>query len=348
MMQLPRCNNNPSDSRNYDDNEKDSKVRRQTNKRLGRVLMTVGGLVAMGLLISAGQGFSTKNRLRQQQALVLEEEKHHQMELKLKLEVEAEERERHKVALEEKTAVFDKIVREVRTIKGTGVIMETDPKSLEVTGRLKVAARELCKTKYGDYIDQKPYRLAVTIQYQNDQFSQEEQGGHFVIEMAPLSLQPYSVYNFMEVARGHHTDASGSGFHRKAGHVLQATMSSDFAKKPLAFQEYSKDYPHKKRTVGYCGRPSGGGGCWYISTMDNTQNHGPGSQQQKNPHEADANFGKVISGYEVVVPKIRQSMPKEGFLSDRSDWVLITDMTILVPANNDPNDEDNLYVEWKA
>jgi len=252
--------------------------------------------------------------------------------------------------------VFDKIVQEVRDIKQTGVIMETDSTSLEATGRLKVAARDLCKTKYGDYPDQQPYRLAVTIQYQNDQYQkEEEQVGHFLIEMAPLSLQPYSVYNFLEVARGHNhgKDAKQSGFHRKADHVLQATMSSDYAKKSLAFQEYSKEYPHQQRTVGYCGRPSGGGGCWYISTLDNTHNHGPGSQQKKNPYEADANFGRVISGYDEVVPKIRQSMPKPGFLSNQSDRVLITAMTILIPANNnndptdkDNNDDHNNYVEW--
>mmetsp|Transcript_27258 Transcript_27258/g.29396 ORF Transcript_27258/g.29396 Transcript_27258/m.29396 type:complete len:236 (-) Transcript_27258:235-942(-) len=233
--------------------------------------------------------------------------------------------------------------------------METDSTSLEATRRLQVAARDLCKTKYGDYPDRQPYRLAVTIQYQNDQYQkEEEQVGHFLIEMAPLSLQPYSVYNFLEVARGHNhgTDAKQSGFHRKAGHVLQATMKSDYAKKALAFQEYSKEYPHQQRTVGYCGRPSGGGGCWYISTIDNTQNHGPGSQQKQNPYEADANFGRVISGYDEVVPKIRQSMPKPGFLSNQSDWVLITAMTILVPANNnnDPTDkdkdDDHTYVEW--
>ena len=69
--------------------------------------------------------------------------------------------------------------------------------------------------------------------------------------------------------------------------------------------------------------------------------------EQRNPHEADANFGRVISGYEAVVPKIRQSMPKDGFLSNRLDWVMITEMKILVPATCDPEDEDIVYVEWK-
>ena len=125
-----------------------------------------------------------------------------------------------------------------------------------------------------------------------------------------------------------------------ASHVLQVSVNSD-VKPPLAFQEYSKEFPHKIGTTGYCGRPSGHNGCWYISTMDNTRNHGPGSQQKHNPYEADANFGKVISGYDEVVPRIREAMPNKGFLDNRKDWVLIPRMTILV------DDGTGNFVEWK-
>ena len=44
----------------------------------------------------------------------------------------------------------------------------------------------------------------------------------------------------------------------------------------MAFQEYHPQYPHKLFTLGYAGRP--GGPAFYISTMDNTDNHGPASQ----------------------------------------------------------------------
>ena len=64
----------------------------------------------------------------------------------------------------------------------------------------------------------------------------------------------------------------------------------------LAFQEYSPEYPHAEYTLGYAGRP--GGPQFYISIMDNTENHGPGSQGSKT--EADGCFGRVKEGVEVV------------------------------------------------
>ena len=256
-----------------DDNDKNSKVRRQTHERFCRrvcLFGTVIGLLGMVLLLVQQQ---------QQQAT-------------------AHLRLQHQADITSKTRAYDTLVDEVRAIKKTGVQMETDPHSLAVTKKLQDAARALCTLKYGDHA-----RIAVTIAYPNavapstpsdDPAAAAEPSpptDTFLIEMAPLAFQPYSVYNFLEVARGlqaHNQwpQRPQSGFHRKASHVLQATMASDYGQQPLAFQEYSKEYPHKQRTVGYCGRPSGGRGCWYISTLDNTKNHGPGSQQQKNPYEA--------------------------------------------------------------
>lgn len=58
----------------------------------------------------------------------------------------------------------------------------------------------------------------------------------------------------------------------------------------LAFQEYSEKFPHKQFTLGYAGRP--GGPAFYISTVDNTHNHGPGSQGSRT--EADGIIGKLL------------------------------------------------------
>jgi hypothetical protein len=56
-------------------------------------------------------------------------------------------------------------------------------------------------------------------------------------------------------------------------------------------------------------------------TMDNTRNHGLGSQQQQSPYEADANFGRVVNEnngrYEALVARIRESMKVDGFLNKR-------------------------------
>jgi len=44
-------------------------------------------------------------------------------------------------------------------------------------------------------------------------------------------------------------------------------------------------------TLGFAGRPSSS--AFYVSTLDNTDNHGPGSQGSKT--EADACFAKVTT-----------------------------------------------------
>merc|ERR1712079_978889 len=87
-------------------------------------------------------------------------------------------------------------------------------------------------------------------------------------------------------------------FHRNAGHVLQAqvSMGQEAAFRSLTFQEYHPEYPHVEGTLGFAGRP--GGPAFYISTVDNTRNHGPGSQGSKT--EADSCFGKVVEGHDVV------------------------------------------------
>lgn len=120
---------------------------------------------------------------------------------------------------------------------------------------------------------------------------------------------------------------------------LQAAVRTKYVKDPLAFQEYSPNFPHVKGTVGYCGRPSGV--CWYVSIIDNSQNHGPGSQQKENPHEADANFGKVIEGMDDVVPRIHSTMIRNKFLNDKKDWVLVNAMHILV------SDGQGGFKEWQ-
>lgn len=56
---------------------------------------------------------------------------------------------------------------------------------------------------------------------------------------------------------------------------------------------------------------------------------GPGSQQQKNPFEADANFGTVVEGMDDVVPRIH-SVPQDGWL-DKENQINIIRKTILIP-----------------
>jgi len=88
---------------------------------------------------------------------------------------------------------------------------------------------------------------------------------------------PYTVNHFLQqVSLGLW---NGCSFHRNAHHVVQggpianylnpgAKVSAGFKKADLGsvvFQEYHKDFPHKKYTLGYAGRP--GGPDFYISTV---------------------------------------------------------------------------------
>ena len=224
---------------------------------------------------------------------------------------------------------------QVRAIKRTGVIMEADKESLALTSKLQDATRTLIKLRYGDY-GTKNYRIKFDLEFQSTIPDFEEKGkdGSLLIELAPISLIPCSVYNFLEIAR---TWKNGA-FHRNAGHVLQAIARSDITQS-MPFQEYSKEYPHKKGTLGYAGRPSGPE--FYVSTQDNTKNHGPGSQQKHNPYEADCIIGTVIQGMEDGTVARIHTMPGKEFLGDKKKWVLIRRMHILVPG-----DGPDGYVEF--
>ncbi len=248
--------------------------------------------------------------------------------------------------LEMETAQAQELVsqleQKVRAIKKTGVIMETDEESLALTSQLQDATRTLIKLRYGDFdssIHPTPYRIKLDLEFQSTipDFDTKGKDGTIVIELAPISLIPYSVYNFLEIAR---TWKKGA-FHRNAGHVLQAIARSD-VKQSMPFQEYSKEYPHKKYTVGYAGRPSGPE--FYISIQNNSRAHGPGSQQQHNPYEADCIIGTVIQGVEDGTVARIHTMPGKEFLGDKKKWVLIRRMHILVPKD-DGSDE---YVEFSS
>jgi len=260
----------------------------------------------------------------------------------------------------------------VRAIKKTGVIMETDPESLKATKALQDVVRKLIVKKYGP----PPYRVKVVLEFPEriPDFATKGKDGSITIEMAPIDLIPVSVWTFLEVSR---TWVRGA-FHRNAHHVLQVQVVSSEIHEHLPFQEYSKEFPHKQGTTGYCGRPSGP--CWYVSLIDNTVNHvsqplafvcnatvivsfalsvsylskhcpftpfyynhgnqqGPGSQQQKNPYEADANFGTIVEGFDDVVPRIH-SIKQMGWL-DKENQINILTQIILI------SDGQGGWKEWK-
>ena len=90
----------------------------------------------------------------------------------------------------------------------------------------------------------------------------------------------------------------------------------------------SPNFPHKKWTLGYAGRP--GGPDFYVSTLDNTKNHGPGGQgSYEDPTEADPCFAKVVPGYERVVERMHKSAVKPGGYRHMEHNIAIRHMRML-------------------
>ena len=192
------------------------------------------------------------------------------------------------------------------------------------TKKLQDLAREIVVARYG----LEPYHLEVNLEFPSTMPDFEMAGaeGKFTIEMGPLKDVPYSVYIFLEVMR---TFKSGA-FHRFAGHVTQALVrTTKEGPSSMAFQEYSPNFPHIKRSLGYAGRP--GGPEFYISLVDNTMNHGPGSQGSKT--EADGCFAHVIEGWDDVVEKRIKKQPggnpkTGGFIGDNKNFIRIKSISM--------------------
>jgi len=146
-----------------------------------------------------------------------------------------------------------------------------------------------------------PYRLQFNVRIDDSTTA-------FVVELAPLEKMGHSVYLFMRMVD---SDLwKDSVILHRADHLLYvAPFTSAGSDKTelfrernidrLLFPEYNDDYKHEKYTIGFAGRP--GGPEFYFNTRDNHESHGPGGQMQHDLHEeADACFGKVVAGFDVV------------------------------------------------
>jgi hypothetical protein len=89
-----------------------------------------------------------------------------------------------------------KLDEEVRAIKNTGVIMETDKHALEMTDKLQRATRELIKLRYGEITDRNAnFRVRMELEFQDTipDFQEKGKDGSVTIELAPIGLIPCSV-----------------------------------------------------------------------------------------------------------------------------------------------------------
>jgi hypothetical protein len=206
----------------------------------------------------------------------------------------------------------------VAALKKTGVDMYGDAKALDAVKDFQAVTRKYLKALYGDA---DTYTLDLQIKFP------ESMGGDtdvVTIETAPISLMPHAVHVFLDAAITKRDANWRCAFHRNAGHVLQAFLRAKNAR-GLAFQEYDAAFPHERLTLGFAGRP--GGPEFYISTMDNVRNHGPGSQGSRT--EADSCFAKVVSGADVVERMRKQPAPKGlGFVRDNSNYIVVEDVAL--------------------
>lgn len=198
------------------------------------------------------------------------------------------------------------------------VVMEQDETAKREITKLQNLLREYIPQKYGP----EPYRVEMVLQFpesMHDEGRADEE--KIIFELGPLKYVPYSTYKFLEIME----TFKGGAFHRRAGHVLQAMVTT--RAKHLAFQEYHPQFPHVKHTLGYAGRP--GGPEFYISTVDNSENHGPASQGSKT--EADSCFGKIVDGADVVKRMQRQpgGAKGSGFISDSKNFIRITSFRVV-------------------
>jgi len=176
-----------------------------------------------------------------------------------------------RMSIEEQTKKCDELIENIRSLKYKGVVMEVDEGAKTAINQLQAELRKLFRLQYGPNTSKFKVEMKLEFPSTMPDFAEAGKSGIILIETAPIDLVPYSVYLFLQTIK----NFKGGAFHRNAGHVLQAQVNTDGVR-GMAFQEYHKDFPHKRLTMGYAGRP--GGPAFYISTVDNTGNHGPGSQ----------------------------------------------------------------------
>jgi hypothetical protein len=213
-------------------------------------------------------------------------------------------------------------IEAIRAIKKAGRPVETDSEAQAMVPQVQALIRTYLQAKYGPG----PYRVEMDIKLPEYLEAPGPGGGKKAtlrIDMAPISVLPYTVYFFLEHIV---TPFQKGNFHRNAGHVLQAMLSlqGGLGHTSFAWQEYSPAFPHQQWTMGFAGRPSGSSAV-YVSTIDNTRNHGPASQGSKT--EADACWGKLADEASIAVAKVMNKQKGgakgSGFISDKNHWISI-------------------------
>jgi hypothetical protein len=228
---------------------------------------------------------------------------------------------------------IQKQLKTLREMKSKGIVMEMDQTALTQIRELQESIRTEILQKYGP----PPYIIQMTLEFPESMREPTTENINcqdletITIQLASIEHVPYSVYYFLENII---KPFDGGVFHRNAPHVLQARLNGGKLIEPFAFQEYSPECSHLQYTIGYAGRPSTASHI-YISTRDNSKNHGPGSQGSKT--EADCIVGTIIGGMnDIKVIERMKKQPgaskKNGSIEDPNNHIQIIDLRIREPT----------------
>lgn len=218
---------------------------------------------------------------------------------------------------QQESDLVDNIQREQAKLRDKDMAIREQVVKLQE--RIQMESRREAIEKFGEG----PHQVEIALDFPGTK--QDLKGNslpyRFHVEMAPLSLMPHSVQLFLEQVSHGLWDGSAfvwnpthlilaaphvrmpEGTDVDSQHMADEAKRDEFGKAGFAsvsFQEYSEDFPHKKWTVGFAGRP--GGPNFYVNMQDNVRVHGPGGQTHGDLSEEDADpcFGKVVAGYETL------------------------------------------------
>lgn len=309
------------------------------NKNLVRLLiLTIIGLVGFILYPQLQARYPIQDNLSQELTKHIDNENRFSQQLKEAHEEKlAAEQSRHELELQLRGSK-DKHDKPGGGSKDKHELEATIELVVKKIGTLEKAMQNKAKKEIIEKFGSGPHRVKIEIDFNPEEIP-DGTATSFTIEMAPIDLMPYTVNHFLQqVSLGLW---NGCSFHRNAKHVVQggpitnhlnpgANVRKAFKEADLGsviFQEYHKDFPHEKYTLGYAGRP--GGPDFYVSTLDNTNNHGPGGQQSyAMKSEADPCFAKVIDGFNAV-DRMHTLSVQPGDYNRLNHYVAIKSATLL-------------------
>ena len=99
--------------------------------------------------------------------------------------------------IDELQKASEDLIEKLRTMKQHGTVMETNTEAKLLINKLQIDLRELVVLKYGP----EPYFVEMKLSFPDSMINDANQDKEatIVLELAPLSMVPYCVYNFLNI-----------------------------------------------------------------------------------------------------------------------------------------------------